>query len=104
MFIENKSFEKENYTISPLDKGEYDQCVFTHCDFTNADLTQICFNDCSFISCNLSMARITGTSFRTVGFKDCKLLGLLFDSCNGIGISFHFENCQMDHVSFLGCK
>lgn len=31
--IEDQTFEKINYTISPLLKGEYENCQFNNCDF-----------------------------------------------------------------------
>ena len=38
-YIEDKSFEKINFTESPLERGEYDNCQFTNCDFSNTDLS-----------------------------------------------------------------
>ena len=32
------------------------------------------------------------------------MLGLLFDNCNGIGLSFGFENCTQNHSSFYKTK
>jgi uncharacterized protein YjbI with pentapeptide repeats len=33
-------------------------------------------------------------------FNSCKLLGLHFDDCNGIGLSFKFDHCTLDHSTF----
>ena len=37
-------------------------------------------------------------------FKDCKMLGLRFDSCNPFGLSFSFDGCQLNHSSFYKTK
>jgi uncharacterized protein YjbI with pentapeptide repeats len=29
------------------------------------------------------------------------MLGLRFDTCNGFGLSFSFDNCQLNHSSFF---
>ena len=31
-------------------------------------------------------------------------MGLRFDACNGIGLSFTFDNCTLDHSSFYQLK
>ncbi|MGG7552401.1 pentapeptide repeat-containing protein [Chryseobacterium arthrosphaerae] len=48
------------------------------------------FSDCDFIGCNLSMAKLASTAFRNAFFKECKMLGLQFNDCNGFGLSFRF--------------
>jgi len=104
VYITDKKFEKINYSEKPLDKGEYESCTFTYCDFANTDLSNILFIECSFINCNLSLVKLTKTAFRDVTFKDCKMLGMLFNNCNDFGFSVQFENCQLNHSSFFKLK
>ena len=103
-YIEEKIFEKENFSTNPFPKGEYEDCVFRNCDFSNADLSHVKFSECEFFNCNISMANLNQTAFKNVAFKDCKMLGLRFDYCSKFGLSFSFENCILNHSSFYGVK
>lgn len=49
-YIEDKEFDKLNFTEKPLRKGEYEYCTFLNCDFSNSDLNQIIFSECEFIN------------------------------------------------------
>jgi uncharacterized protein YjbI with pentapeptide repeats len=81
-----------------------DGCKFTSCDLSNTDLSEIKFIDCEFISCNISLVKLSKTVFRDVQFVNCKMLGLLFYNCSEFGLSFGFENCNLDHSSFYKTK
>ena len=100
VYIEDKEFDKLVFSDKPLEKGEYENCIFTNCDFSNADLSKIIFSECEFVNCNLSMAKLQGTAFRKVKFTDCKLLGLNFENCNPFGLEMSFEHCVLDHSIF----
>jgi len=102
--ISNKLFEKEDFTINPLSKGEYEHCTFNSCDFSNSNLSNIVFSDCTFNACNLALANLNKTAFREVKFKDCKLLGLHFENCNDFLFSVGFENCLLNLSSFYKLK
>lgn len=62
-YIEDKAFEKTNFSETPLERGDYELCTFSSCDFSNAKLADIRFIDCVFNACNLSNADLTKTSF-----------------------------------------
>jgi len=100
----NKTFDKQNYTVRPLERGDYEKCIFQSCDLSNAVLTDQKFFDCRFIDCNLSLARLDKTLFRDVQFKQCKMLGLLFEKCNEHGLTVAFDSCNLTHSSFYGRK
>jgi uncharacterized protein YjbI with pentapeptide repeats len=102
--ITDQTFEKKDLTEHPLKKGEYENCIFRHCNLSGADLAEMVFIDCSFISCNLSLARLTKTVLRDATFKDCKMLGLHFEDCNEFGLSFNIEGCILDQTSFYRAK
>ncbi len=99
-----QSFEKINFTKDPLAKGEYECCTFVNCNFEEADISEITFIETEFIDCNFSNANITNTSFQDVVFKNCKMLGLQFEKCNGFGFTASFDLCQLDHSSFYQLK
>jgi fluoroquinolone resistance protein len=103
-YIAEKTFNKEDYTLTALLKGEYENCKFNYCDFSGSDLSGVRFLNCEFVSCNLSLAALTKTSFNDVNFKDCKMLGLRFENCNDFGLAFSFDSCKLDHSSFYKLK
>jgi len=99
-YLQDQNFDKN---FSPA-KGEYDHCTFTGCDLAEVDLGGYRFVDCTFTGCNLSLAKLQRTAFREVLFKDCKMLGLRFDTCHELGLSVSFEGCQLNHASFYKLK
>ncbi len=101
MHHQDQKFERIDVTKTPLEKGEFENCTFTNCDFSSGNLSDFKFIDCEFQDCNLSLALLHGTAFRNVVFKECKMLGLQFENCNDFGLSFSFENCQLNHSTFF---
>jgi fluoroquinolone resistance protein len=99
-YIVDQTFDR----IDTLATGDYDNCVFTSCNFADKDLSACKFTDCKFTNCNLSLAKLNKTSFRDIQFKDCKMLGLRFDTCYEYGLSFSFDGCQLNHSSFYKTK
>lgn len=103
-YAEGKTFKKMDYTAEALPKGEYEDCRFIDCEFSGSDLSEVKFVDCSFENSNLSLATLSGTVFRDVHFKDCKMLGMYFEHCNPFGLSMGFENCLLNNTSFYEIK
>jgi len=101
IYIEGAIFEKRDFTKEQIAKGEYENCSFMTCNFSNTDLSGIQFAACIFDTCNLSVAKLTGTAFRDIVFKNCKMQGLHVDHCKQFGLSFSIENCLLDHCSFF---
>jgi fluoroquinolone resistance protein len=102
VFIEEKTFDKIDFTQNLLGKGEYEYCTFLNCNLSYADLAEIKFLECEFSSCNLSLAKLTQTALKDIKFKDCKMLGLNFGECNEFGFAVNFDTCILDRASFLG--
>jgi len=103
-YTEDKTFDKVDFTEKPLAKGEYESCTFLHCNFSNSDLSGIRFLDCAFTGCNCSLAKLVKTVFGDIKFRDCKMLGLRFDTCDKFGFSIHLESCNLDNSSFFQVK
>ncbi len=99
------SFDKIDFTLTPPEKGEYEQCTFINCDLSQADLSDTKFIDCTFSGCNLSLARFKNTTFfQSVQFRDCKMLGLRFDQCSRFGFAIAVEQCNLSSASFYQLK
>jgi len=100
-FIQGKKFNRIDYSKKLKIKGEYENCAFSDCIFSNVDLSKTSFADCSFRNCDFSMAIFSDTTLRDTKFKDCKMIGLHFEDCNKILFSPVFQGCQLNFSSFF---
>lgn len=98
------TFEKEVYIDQTVNNREFDGCIFRNCDFSNSNFANNTFSDCEFIDCNLSMTKLAGSSLKTVHFRECKLLGIQFQSCQDFLFSVSFTDCTLDYSSFANKK
>jgi len=99
-FFEEQEYKNLQFSHEELPIGEYDNCVFINCIFTEIDLDHYHFVECQFMNCDLSNTSIHNTIFRDVNFKACKLLGLQFNACNDFLYSATFDQCQLRLASF----
>lgn len=102
--IYGETFAQTDYTQKPFPKGEYEQCTFESCNFSEADLSGCVFLECTFAGCNLSLAKLGNTAFREVRFTDCKMLGLRFDQCNKFLFDIKTDRCNCNNASFFQVK
>jgi fluoroquinolone resistance protein len=98
------TFDKKDFRGMPLEKGEYENCEFVHCDFSSTDLGGILFIDCRFSHCNLSLVQLGKTCFRDVSFAECRMWGLHFEHADPFGFSVVFAQCSFNHSSFYQMK
>ena len=103
-FTHDVVFDRKDYTINPLPKGEYENCSFTGCNFSSADMVGIVFTECTFTECNLSMANTKGTAFKEVEFLNCKMTGINFSICEPFLLAMNFTDCQLNLASFYNLK
>ncbi len=103
-YTEDQIFENVNYTKNKLIKGEYENCSFINCIFSNIDISEITFINCEFKNCDLCGVKIVNTAFREVNFYQCKMLGVNFDECNQLLLSISFTDCQLNLSSFYKLK
>lgn len=96
----DKTFEKVVFFNERLANREFDGCVFRNCDFSGTTFSECTFIDCQFFDCNLAMAKLPGTSLKTVDFKDSKLLGIRFDECSDFLFHADFRDCILDYSWF----
>lgn len=100
----DKVFDKIDFNVEPLPAGEYEDCAFRSCDFSNADLSGMVFIGCRFKDTNLSMAKLSRASFREVVFEGCKMVGLHFEDALPFLVPPEFTNCILDLSSFTSVK
>ena len=92
-YFSDQKFTK--ISTEKLEKADYENCIFTECNFANQDLSNFKFSDCDFKDCDFSNAKINQTAFRDVVFKNCKMIWLSFDDAHSFNISFKFEDCLL---------
>ncbi len=102
LYYTDQTYEK--LPAASFEKGEYENCHFIDCDFSQFNLSAFSFLECQFTHCNLSSAKISKTAFKTVVFNHCKLLGLRFDSANPFLFSIRLNGCMADFCSFYEVK
>jgi uncharacterized protein YjbI with pentapeptide repeats len=102
--IEEIIFENKNFTTELLQKGEYENCTFKKCNFSDCDLNAFKFIGCIFEYCDLSLANINKVVLRDVQFKDCKMVGLKFETTDSFSISIAIDHCILTYASFYKLK
>jgi len=102
--FENIVFENLDFRTELLKRGEYENSTFNKCNFLGCDLNSFKFIDCIFQDCDLSLVNIHKVVLRDVKFKDCKMVGLKFDTTDNFGISISIENCTLTYSSFYKLK
>ena len=103
-YFEEITFDKKDFTETPFNPGEYENCTFNGCNFSGIDLSHITFTECTFNGCNLSMVKLTNTGLRDIRFVDCKMLGLHFEDCSDFLFAVHFDKCLLNLSSFFKQK
>lgn len=100
----NKTFDKVVAIGASITHKEFEGCLFKNCDFSTGDFSESRFLDSEFIDCNLSMLQVNNTSFQSVSFTNCKLLGIHFQHCSDFLFQLNFETCVLDFASFANKK
>jgi fluoroquinolone resistance protein len=103
-FFEGREFTNIKASQIPLEAGEYEDCSFKSCDFSDSDLSNMVFLNCEFRSCNFSMTNLDQASMIDLKFNGCKILGIRFEECNQLISGLLFENCSINLSSFCKLK
>lgn len=103
-YVEDETFRDLDFSEELPAAQVFEHCTFLRCTFTHVDLSGFRFTACRFEHADLSMVQLDGTAFQDVVFAHCKLMGLRFDTCNPILLSFRFEACVLNFSSFYQLK
>lgn len=101
IILDEKEFEKQDYSTTELVGDEFSCCTFSNCNFSSGSLSNKEFIDCVFDNCNLSNIRLKNTDLKNVRFINCKLIGIDFGSCSKFLFSVNFSKCQLNYSSFV---
>jgi uncharacterized protein YjbI with pentapeptide repeats len=103
-YFEEEEFKRIDFTQTKIKKGEYDNCIFIECNFSNAHASNIQFVECKFVDCNFSNAIVKDTAFKDVTFVNCKLIGVRFYEVDNFLLKMEFVNCLLGFSSFRELK
>jgi fluoroquinolone resistance protein len=101
---DDKTFSEVAFTGQVIRGTEYNNCTFKKCDFSDTEFHLCKFIDCAFEHCNLSMVKWGKSTLTNAVFKDCKILGVNFSTCEDFLFSVQFESCMLDYSSFMRKK
>lgn len=85
-----------------LQNARFEACTFNGVNWSNADLRGARFEECLFVACDWSNARVLGTGLQSVVFRECKLVGVDFETMNPLGFAVEFDRCNVDAANFSG--
>ena len=103
-YFHDKDFNSINFSEKPIEIGDYENCTFKNCIFTETNLSDFSFDECIFLECDFSNTKILNAAFKNIEFENCKLMGLQFDTCNPFLLEFWFTGCQLNLSSFYQLK
>lgn len=95
-------FEKTFERLTEIPRGEFEACHFKHIQGSESHLSRQSFVGCTFEQCHFNLIQVQETKFQDCLFKDCQLLGVAFEKVYKIGLEIRFEDCWLDHASFVG--
>lgn len=99
-YLNDKKYEKIDFSITKFDVAEYQNCIFKLCNFSNSNLSYSVFINCEFVDCNLSMVKLNQTAMRQIRFRNSKMLGIQFQDTNPFLLALDFEDCVLNLSSF----
>lgn len=102
----NQHFKDIDLVGHKIESTEFDNCVFTSCNFSEVEFIKCKFTECSFKACNLSNMKVDRCSFFDIIFEECKLIGVNWTQATWPSIKlscpFKFYQCILNDSSFLG--
>jgi uncharacterized protein YjbI with pentapeptide repeats len=110
----SNEIEKEHYevTFRELDLSgqvvagqQYEQCIFTKCNFSEAQFKACNFYDCEFKACDLSLVKVPGCEFSNNLIEDSKAMGINWAEMRVPSIRVYcpveFLRCNINYSSFM---
>ena len=105
---EDETFSGLSFDDKTIASKTFTDCTFKDCTFREAVLQRCSFHDCLFSDCDLSLVKIPGTSFASVSFEMCNLIGIDWTFAHwpkfGIKRPFSFHQCALNYSFFSGLK
>jgi fluoroquinolone resistance protein len=84
-----------------LEGREFHDCKFIGYPFSGVSLAHSKFVECKFTRCDLSNSSVSGTSFRSVGFHESKLIGIDWTRARTL-LFMEFVGSVLSYSNFVG--
>ena len=113
MFGENREHYERKFVDLECHNQLVEEVEFHDCIFKTSSFRETTFKDCKFIGfrfvgCNLSLAKVEGSTFSHVCFKDSQLVGVNWALANwserSLLKSFDFYDCVLNYSVFMGME
>lgn len=104
--LDRTKVKKVDYNMAEDGVNLYRDCEFEYVDFSGQIFKGKKFYNCVFLHCNFSNAHITNCVFGTTEILDCRTLFTTFEECNmchvliseSIFFWAQFIKCTLSHV------
>lgn len=103
-YIVDTQFKDNDFSFTPLAKGDYENCEFINCTFNELSLASFSFCECRFIRCHFNACPINKTSWREVTFAESKITGLHFEESNNPMVDITITDSTLELCSFNDMK
>lgn len=84
---------------------QYEQCIFTECNFTETQLKACNFYDCEFKSCDLSLVKVGDCEFSNNLIEDSKAMGINWTEMRlptvRVYCPVEFIRCNINYSNFM---
>ncbi len=100
-----ESFHALIYEEDLLEGKEFEECLFSECDFSNVPIKKCKFFRCTFKECDLSLINILDSQFSDCYFERCKLIGIDWtraDWSSLLQAPLRFKDSVLNGSSFYG--
>ena len=104
----DQRFKRLTCRAQVITRQKFDGCTFDHCSFQETVFQSCRFNDCTFTDCDLRLARVPGSSFRSVLFERSNVTGINWAdgswAKSGLLNSIGFHECDVSYATFIGLE
>jgi uncharacterized protein YjbI with pentapeptide repeats len=89
-----------------IDTGEFYDCRFIRCTFSESIFRKCRFVNCVFQGCDLSLLQLPASTFSGTRFEDSKIIGVDWTQADwkstSLGIPLSFYRSTLNHATFIG--
>jgi fluoroquinolone resistance protein len=101
-----KNFQGLDYAKGTVASKTFEECTFTQCSFSDAQLDHCKFIECTFRSCDLSNVKLNASKFQAVTFDECKVIGVDWTRADwpryAAPAKLTFRKSIVNYTSFFG--
>lgn len=106
---ENQTFRNLHCGHTEIKHRHFEDCHFIQCAFNETCFLNCGFRDCVFKDSDLSLAKVKDSTFVSVKFENCKVIGVNWVDANWkqpifLTTPLAFEKCTLSYCTFFGLE